>query len=120
MNRKVIEPLMKIEKDMDRLEEKIKLSQKAVNQLQGDSFKLDDNTVTNQQETVPDVDGDTSPRKSFQSLVFVDKENDDGCQFSKTPSGLSSDVKASERFLMHDFQVTGKVVCSYRESKITQ
>ncbi|XP_028402374.1 alpha-mannosidase 2-like [Dendronephthya gigantea] len=89
VNRKVIEPLVKIEKDMDRLEKKIKLSEKAVNQLKGDATKLGDNPVSDQ----PILNSNTSPRKTFQSLVHVDKENDSGCKFSKTPSGLSSDVK---------------------------
>ena len=77
---------MQIEKDMDRLEEKIKISEKAVHQLKGGVSKLDDQTAH---------DVGTSPRETFQSLVFVDRENDDGCKFSKTPSGLSSDVKVS-------------------------
>jgi chromosome segregation ATPase len=99
VNRKVVEPLMQIEKDMDRLEEKIQLSQKAVNQLKGDASKLDDNTVKDQSETVDDVNAGVSPRKSFQSLVSVDKQNDNGCKFSMTPSGLSSDVKVIVTFL---------------------
>ena len=100
VNRKVVEPLIKIEKDMDRLEEKIQLSEKAVNQLKGDASKLDDNTVKDESEN----DAGVSPRKSFQSLVVVDKKNDDGCKFSKTPSGLSSDVKVGEVFLGYFFK----------------
>ena len=80
---------MQIEKDMDRLEGKIKLSAKAVNQLKGDASKLDENTVeTNHIDT-----DNTSPKQTFVSLVSVDKENDDGCKFSKAASGLSSDIK---------------------------
>lgn len=68
---------------MDRLEEKIKLSEKAVNQLKGDAANLDENIVT---EKI------TSFQKPVQSHV-IEKHNDDGCKFSKKPSGLSSDVK---------------------------
>ena len=70
---------------MDRLEEKIKLSEKAVNQLKGDAANLDENTATEKT---------TGLQKPVQSHV-VEKQDDDGCKFSKKPSGLSSDVKVS-------------------------
>ena len=79
----MIEPLVKIEKDMDRLEEKIRLSEKAVKELKGDATGLDKTIVTEQS---------TSPQKTF---LGKHHDDEDGCKFSKTPSGLSSDVKVS-------------------------
>lgn len=95
MNRKVIEPLVKIEKDMDRLEEKIKVSQKAVNQLTGGVLQLDDKMLKNQVETEHIVAVGPSSSKTFQSLVHAGERNNDGCTFSSRPSGLLSDIKVS-------------------------
>ena len=105
VNRKVIEPLAKIEQDMDRLEDKIRISKLAVDQIGG----LNKNVLEPKKddiETPLERNTDSvkqslelrtkSPKIGYRSVMMtVDKDSDNGCKFSEQPSGLSSDVKVN-------------------------
>ena len=78
---------------MGRLEEKIKISKKAVDQMVSDGHLLNDETKLVSSEA-PDVPAVTkSPKVSYKSVMMVNKDQDNGCKFSEQPSGLSSNVK---------------------------
>lgn len=90
---------------MDRLEDKIKLSRSAVDQLIGGSKQLERNTdvkddvniVRSYSKNLTIKKEDVSKKKSSSLLVLVDRTKDDGCTFSQQPSGLSSNVKVSNK-----------------------
>lgn len=75
------------------LEEKIKISENVVNQLKDDTSKLNENKPTShiERESLEDTIEETVD----DPYITLDPLKDDGCQFSMTPSGLSSDVKVS-------------------------
>ena len=80
---------------MDKLEDKIKISQNAVKQLAAESKDnekdTNDNSIKGNVKTLAITKNVNTKARS--AMMLRDRANDDGCKFSKQPSGLSSDVK---------------------------
>ena len=80
---------------MDKLEDKIKISQNAVKQLAAESKDnekdTNDNSIKGNVKTLAITKNVNT--KAHSAMMLRDRANDDGCKFSKQPSGLSSDVK---------------------------
>lgn len=80
---------------MDKLEDKIKISQNAVKQLAAESKDnekdTNDNSIKGNVKTLAITRNVNT--KAHSATMLRDRAYDDGCKFSKQPSGLSSDVK---------------------------